>query len=102
MPRAIVLDERDNVANLIGAAKAGEVVEVHCMDAVQHITLMSDIPANHKFATREIRAGELVIKYGHPIGRATQDIQIGEHVHVHNVESLRARADLEEAKGGKV
>jgi altronate hydrolase len=28
-----------------------------------------------------------VLKYGWPIGRATADIAVGDHVHVHNVET---------------
>lgn len=39
----------------------------------------------HKYAVREIKRGENVIKYGMPIGHATCDIKVGEHVHVHNV-----------------
>ena len=39
----------------------------------------------HKYAVREIKRGENVIKYGMPIGHATCDIKAGEHVHVHNV-----------------
>jgi altronate hydrolase len=39
----------------------------------------------HKYAVREIKNGENVIKYGMPIGHATCDIKAGEHVHVHNV-----------------
>ncbi len=38
----------------------------------------------HKYARRTIAAGENVIKYGMPIGHATQAIAPGEHVHVHN------------------
>ena len=43
------------------------------------------IPAGHKFALRDIAAGEKVIKYGDPIGIAKEDIKKGEHVHTHNV-----------------
>ena len=39
----------------------------------------------HKYALRDIAAGENVIKYGMPIGHATCAIRKGEHVHVHNV-----------------
>ena len=35
------------------------------------------------------------MKYGQPIGRATAAIAPGEHVHVHNIESLRGRGDLD-------
>jgi len=39
----------------------------------------------HKYALRPIAPGELVIKYGMPIGRATRAIAAGEHVHTQNL-----------------
>ena len=39
----------------------------------------------HKYAIRPIAAGENVIKYGNPIGHATADIAVGDHVHTHNL-----------------
>jgi altronate dehydratase small subunit len=56
------------------------------------VVLREDIPAGHKVAIHDIRAGSTVCKYGEPIGRATTAIRRGAHVHVHNLESLRARA----------
>ena len=44
-----------------------------------------NIADGHKYALRAIKAGEDVIKYGQPIGHATEDIQAGEHVHTHNL-----------------
>ena len=41
----------------------------------------------HKYALKDIKAGENVIKYGNPIGHATEDISKGEHVHSHNVKT---------------
>ena len=41
----------------------------------------------HKYALRDIKAGENIIKYGNPIGHATCDIKKGEHVHTHNVKT---------------
>ena len=41
----------------------------------------------HKYALRDIKAGENIIKYGNPIGHATSDIKAGEHVHTHNVKT---------------
>ena len=41
----------------------------------------------HKYAIRDIKCGENVIKYGNPIGHATLDIKKGEHVHTHNVKT---------------
>ena len=39
----------------------------------------------HKYALKDIAVGENIIKYGMPIGKATQTIKKGEHVHTHNV-----------------
>ena len=41
----------------------------------------------HKYALRDIRQGEDVIKYGQPIGHATRDIAKGEHIHTHNLKT---------------
>lgn len=41
----------------------------------------------HKIALRDIKKGEDVIKYGYPIGYATEDIKEGEHIHTHNVKT---------------
>ncbi len=41
----------------------------------------------HKYALFPIKKGENVIKYGSPIGHATCDIEVGEHVHTHNVKT---------------
>lgn len=41
----------------------------------------------HKYALRDIAKGENIIKYGNPIGHATEDIKKGEHVHTHNVKT---------------
>ena len=41
----------------------------------------------HKYALRDIKKGEDIIKYGNPIGHATEDIKAGEHVHTHNVKT---------------
>ena len=41
----------------------------------------------HKYALKFIKKGENIIKYGSPIGHATQDIEKGEHVHTHNLKT---------------
>lgn len=47
------------------------------------------VPLGHKVALRDIPSGEQVVKYGVVIGRATQDIAKGDHVHVHNLKGER-------------
>jgi len=92
--KAIVIDEKDNVATALANLKKEEVVEMKVGPKLYTIKLVSAIPFGHKFALKKILKGEPIIKYGEVIGRATVDIEAGEHVHVHNVESLRARGDL--------
>lgn len=41
----------------------------------------------HKYALIDIKKGENIIKYGSPIGHATEDIKKGDHVHTHNVKT---------------
>ena len=44
----------------------------------------------HKYAVRDIAKGEKIIKYGFPIGIATEDVSMGEHVHSHNMKTALA------------
>jgi len=69
------------------------LVSVEAQGLVGRIKLLSDIPMGHKFALRAMDKNADVIKYGEPIGRTTAAIAKGEHVHVHNVISHRARKD---------
>ena len=69
----------DNVAVALRDLPAGQVA---C-----GVTLRGPIPQGHKFALRGIAAGQPVIKYGHPIGRATARIPSGAWVHTHNMKS---------------
>ena len=57
-------------------------MQIHPIDNVE-----VNIENGHKFALSDIRKGESVIKYGFPIGVATEDIKKGDHVHTHNVKT---------------
>lgn len=46
-----------------------------------------NIETGHKKALCHINKGEKVIKYGFPIGIATEDINEGDHVHSHNLKT---------------
>jgi altronate hydrolase len=54
--------------------------------AEEKITSIEDIDLGHKIATSAIKAGDSIHKYGQIMGFASRDIQVGEHVHTHNVE----------------
>ena len=93
MDKTVVMKATDNVATCLANMRAGEeaVVEV---DANTHsVTLKGDIPFGHKVALMDIAVGSKITKYAETIGIASQPIAAGEHVHVHNVESARARGD---------
>ena len=47
----------------------------------------SSVKLGHKIALKDIDKGEYVFKYGHIIGKATQDIKQGEWIHTHNLAS---------------
>lgn len=49
--------------------------------------VLINIEDGHKYARRDIAAGENIIKYGQPIGHATESIKKGEHVHTHNMKT---------------
>lgn len=87
--RILVLSPSDNVAVALTDLPAGARVQ-----AGEHNVLATEpIPQGHKLSLSDIAAGEIVVKYGFPIGRATQAIGRGAHVHVHNLESVRLRGD---------
>jgi altronate dehydratase small subunit len=91
---AIVLHERDNVATALANLCRGWEVVVGRGGEEIRVVLLNDIPFGHKFALDDIPQNGYVVKYGEVIGRATKPIKRGEHVHIHNVESLRGRGDL--------
>jgi altronate dehydratase len=85
--RVMVIHEKDNVAIALEPLNAGAKVSVEVQDRVEKIQLLSDIPMGHKFALKNMDEGEVVIKYGEPIGQSTAKISRGEHVHIHNLVS---------------
>ena len=83
MNKLVQITPNDMVAVALRPLAAGE--RVPC--GAGAVTPLSDIPMGHKVALRTIAAGEPVIKYGYPIGRATEDIPAGAHVHTHNLKT---------------
>jgi len=86
---AIVISEQDSVATATRNIKAGEKVTVSSGGEEYELLVKDDIKFLHKFALKNIKKDEKVLKYGWVIGQATSDISQGEHVHTHNLHSLR-------------
>jgi altronate dehydratase small subunit len=93
---ALKVHDDDNVATIFALdIKAGTQVEVRDKKGDgEVIKAENDIPYGHKIAVRDITPGEKIRKYGEVIGSAGKPIRKGEHVHVHNLDSTRARGDL--------
>ncbi len=75
--KSIIINPLDNVAVALCDLKKGQTE--------QGVTLKEDITKGHKFALKDIKSGEHILKYGNPIAYATADIKEGCHVHTHNV-----------------
>ncbi|MCM1519551.1 MAG: altronate dehydratase family protein [Lachnoclostridium sp.] len=73
MKEFIKINPADNVAVAISPLTKGTVITVDGDD----ITLVTDVPAGHKVALRDIAEGENVIKYGFPIGHVLHDVAKG-------------------------
>jgi len=93
MVRAIVLNPNDNVATLIDNGGTADTAAELRGEKAGKVQLRQDIPFGHKVALAAIAKGADVIKYGKVIGETTAAISVGEHVHVHNVDSKRGRGD---------
>ena len=68
------LDAKDNVVVALTDLKSGERIEIDG----QACTLVSNIPAKHKFATEDLATGTDVIMYGGLVGKTTQPIRRGD------------------------
>ena len=93
MPKFTVINAEDNTAVALSDLAAGDVLDIPHGDATRSVRLAEPVAFGHKFALSDIAAGAEVLKYGNVIGVASTDIKEGQHVHTHNVESIRARGD---------
>lgn len=93
--RAVMMDPKDNVATLLSDVEAGAIVTVTSTDGnvMKEVEAAQSIPFGHKIAVARIEINKTVLKYGEIIGEATEPIEEGEHVHVHNVKSLRVKVE---------
>ncbi|WP_336335598.1 altronate dehydratase family protein [Pseudomonas putida] len=76
----IRLNPLDNV--LIARQALPQGLRLHA----EAITVRQPIPSGHKIATERVEQGQPLRRYGQIIGFASQAIDPGDHVHVHNLQ----------------
>jgi altronate dehydratase small subunit len=101
MFHALQLEVADNVATLVADVSKDTELTVQTPSATTTISTVDPIAFGHKVALQSIQKGEIVTKYGRPIGRATANIPKGGYVGVHNIEGMRGRGDIVRAQGGE-
>ncbi len=95
MTDLLLLHPEDNVAVATRTLVQGATAE----DGRTRLDCLEEIRFGHKVAVHPIAQGATVVKYGAPIGRATTDVRVGEHVHTHNCASTRGvRARTQEGE----
>ncbi|MFO0939901.1 MAG: altronate dehydratase family protein [Pirellulales bacterium] len=78
----IVIHPRDTVAVCLRRVEAGEQLQ---LDDHRLVRATQTVPPGHKVAISNHREGDSVLKFGWPIGEASSEITVGQHVHSHNL-----------------
>jgi altronate hydrolase len=91
--KVLQLDSRDNVLVALTDLKQGEPIEF----SGKSYTLLSNVPAKHKFAMQDLAAGAEVIMYGVLVGKATKPINQGQALTTSNVQ--HQASDFHEQSG---
>lgn len=81
--KVLKIHPSDNVAVCISPLKLGEEIAVDG----KMIRALSDIPSGHKILLCDINEGEIIRKYGYPIGQARTDMKCGEWVNEKNIKT---------------
>ena len=85
---AIILKPNDNVGTAIRPLKRYTEIILKLKKQLINFEIKDNIKLCHKFSLNKIRRGDKIIKYGEIIGVAINDIQSGNLVHIHNIQSL--------------
>ena len=79
----IIMNLDDNCVTALGDISKGSQIQIK----ESSIIIKQNISLGHKIALEDIKKGDLVKKYGHPIGIATENINKGDWIHTHNLTS---------------
>jgi altronate hydrolase len=79
--KVLQLDPKDNVLIALVNLARGETIDF----GSQRHKLVTDVPAKHKFATRELALGDDITMYGVLVGKANERIREGELLTTRNI-----------------
>jgi altronate hydrolase len=94
IPRALRLNEHDNVIVAVDEIRPGDVPS-------GEPAARERVPKGHKMATAHVHTGAPITKFGQIIGFASKPIEIGEWVHEHNVVVHEFSRDYHFSEGAK-
>jgi (2R)-sulfolactate sulfo-lyase subunit alpha len=92
IPQVLAHSPKDNVAVVViegltaGTKAMGVVTENNTTFSVE---VKDDIPIGHKVALKDLKKGDIVIKYGQDVGRMVASAGPGHHVHTQNLKTNR-------------
>ena len=84
LARVVRVHPADDVAVAVDPLEPGDVIKV----GEDTVAIREAIPAGHKIALRALAIGDVVHKYGWPIGRLTAAVEAGGWIHSHNLKTL--------------
>lgn len=84
------LNPKDNVLIALTGLCKGDQIGF----SGESYTLLSDVPAKHKFLTRDVQPGDEIRMYGLLVGTATQHIRRGDLLSTKNIRHAAADFDL--------
>lgn len=80
----IRLSSTDNVLIARQPLSIGQEIQI----GEARVRLRAQVAAGHKVAAQRMAKGTLIRKYDTVIGVAARDIEVGDHVHTHNIELI--------------
>ena len=81
MQKVLQLDPRDNVLIALADLKQNEEIEF----SGEKYSVVSNVPAKHKFATKDLPPGSHVMMYGVLVGKTSQAVRRGQLLSLSNV-----------------
>lgn len=93
--KVLRIDARDNALVALSNLQKGEIVSFLGND----YTLLSDIPAKHKFLTQDVSAGGDIIMYGVLVGKAVENLRRGDLLSTRNIRHAAAAFHETESAG---